>query len=54
MKIRNVAELEELLSRPHDVLVSAMKAIDGDLLILGAGGKMGLLLANARKRGWHE
>jgi len=32
MKIHNVSELEERLSRPSDAVVSAMKAIDGVLL----------------------
>lgn len=50
MKIQNVAELEERLSRPSDALVSAMKAIEGDLLILGAGGKMGPSLAKLARR----
>lgn len=50
MKIQNVAELEERLSRPNDAVVSAMKAINGDLLILGAGGKMGPSLANLARR----
>jgi len=50
MKIQNVAELEERLSRPSDAVASAMKAIDGDLLILGAGGKMGPSLAKLARR----
>src|SRR5437660_10048736 len=50
MKIQNVAELEERLSRPSDAVASAMKAIDGDLLILGACGKMGPSLAKLARR----
>jgi nucleoside-diphosphate-sugar epimerase len=50
MKIQNLAELEERLSRPSDPVVSAMKAIEGDLLILGAGGKMGPSLAKLARR----
>jgi nucleoside-diphosphate-sugar epimerase len=50
MKIHNVAELEERLSRPSDAVVSAMDAIDGDVLILGAGGKMGPSLAKLARR----
>src|SRR5215469_4438905 len=50
MKIRNVAQLEELLSRPSHEVVAAMKAINGDLLILGAGGKMGPSLARLARR----
>jgi hypothetical protein len=50
MKIQNVAELEERLSRPSDAVLSAMKAIEGDVLILGAGGKMGPSLAKLARR----
>ena len=50
MKIHNIAELEERLSRPSEAVVSAMAAIDGDLLILGAGGKMGPSLAKLARR----
>jgi len=50
MEIRNVAELEERLSRPSEAVVSAMDAIDGDILILGAGGKMGPSLAKLARR----
>jgi len=38
-------ELEELLSRPTPAVVEAMGALEGDVLILGAGGKMGPSLA---------
>ena len=44
------AELEELLSRPTPAVVDAMGALDGDLLILGAGGKMGPSLARLALR----
>ena len=50
MKIQNIAELEERLSRPSDAVVSAMDAIDGGVLILGAGGKMGPSLAKLARR----
>jgi nucleoside-diphosphate-sugar epimerase len=50
MKIQNVAELEELLSRPRDADASAMGELKGDLLILGAGGKMGPSLARLAQR----
>jgi hypothetical protein len=48
--IRTVQELEEHLSRPSAADVSAMAALDGDLLILGAGGKMGPSLAHRARR----
>lgn len=38
------AELDEYLSRPRTATMRAMEALDGDLLVLGAGGKMGLTL----------
>src|SRR5438552_7580149 len=47
---RPVAELEERLSRPKAADVSAMAGLDGDLLILGAGGKMGPSLAVLARR----
>ena len=50
MNLNNVANLEEALSRPYEEDVAAMAEIDGDLLILGAGGKMGPSLASRAKR----
>jgi len=50
MEIKTEAELEERLSRPSDADVAAMAQIDGDLLILGAGGKMGPSLARRARR----
>ncbi len=48
--VRTVAELEERLSRPTAADVSAMAALNGELLILGAGGKMGPSLAALARR----
>lgn len=48
--ISTVAELEELLSRPSEADRAAMEALDGDLLILGVGGKMGPTLALRARR----
>jgi len=42
--------LDELLSRPTPGDVAAVAALDGDLLILGAGGKMGPSLARLARR----
>lgn len=50
MTIHNVSELEERLSRPSEAVVSAVDALDGDILILGAGGKMGPSLAKLARR----
>ena len=43
--MRTVAELEARLAEPSDALVASMAELDGDLLVLGAGGKMGPSLA---------
>ena len=48
--IKNVGELEERLSRPTDADAAAMSTLDGDLLILGVGGKMGPSLARLARR----
>jgi nucleoside-diphosphate-sugar epimerase len=39
--IRSIAELEERLARPSDALVDDLARLEGDILVLGAGGKMG-------------
>jgi NAD-dependent epimerase/dehydratase family protein len=48
--IRNEDELEELLSRPTERDKAVMQSLEGPLLILGAGGKMGPTLAMRAKR----
>jgi nucleoside-diphosphate-sugar epimerase len=50
MNIQNMDQLEEVLSRPRAADVSAMKQVQGDLLILGVGGKMGPSLARLARR----
>lgn len=40
----NEAKLDAELSRPSEALVQMMKRLDGDIVILGIGGKMGLTL----------
>ncbi|MEO7770168.1 MAG: NAD-dependent epimerase/dehydratase family protein, partial [Gemmatimonadaceae bacterium] len=47
---RSEAELEELLSRPTPSLAPRLEEVPGDILILGAGGKMGPSLARMAKR----
>jgi nucleoside-diphosphate-sugar epimerase len=44
------AELDDWLSRPTPGDVAAVAALDGDLLLLGAGGKMGPSLARLARR----
>lgn len=48
--IDHLTDLEELLSRPTPGAVESMKRLKGDLIILGAGGKMGPTLARMAKR----
>ena len=50
MHIQTEPELEDLLSRPDDATADAMASLEGDLLILGAGGKMGPSLARLAQR----
>jgi nucleoside-diphosphate-sugar epimerase len=44
------AELEEYLSQPTQGSVLAMQQLSGDLLVLGAGGKLGLSLCRLARR----
>jgi nucleoside-diphosphate-sugar epimerase len=44
------AELEERLSRPTEADIAHAAALEGDLLVLGAGGKMGPSLVRLAKR----
>ncbi len=46
----DVEELEEFMSRPSRPLVDDMAQLDGDIMVLGAGGKMGPTLARLAKR----
>jgi nucleoside-diphosphate-sugar epimerase len=48
--IADVEALEERLSRPDDDVVADLALLDGDILVLGAGGKMGPTLARMAKR----
>lgn len=47
-------ELEELLSRPDERLLSSVADLAGDLVILGASGKMGPSLARMARRALDE
>ena len=46
----SVAQLEERLSRPSPGVIEALSAVEGDILLLGAGGKMGPSLAVMARR----
>lgn len=48
--IADVAELEDLLSEPSDATIDVLRAHPGDIVVLGAGGKMGPTLARMAKR----
>jgi nucleoside-diphosphate-sugar epimerase len=47
--ISDVDELELLLSKPYESTVRALALLPGDILVLGAGGKMGPTLARMAK-----
>lgn len=49
--IRTLEQLEDELSRPTAGVLDTLRNIDGDVLILGAGGKMGPTLARMVRRG---
>lgn len=48
--IQTVTELDEILSRPSEAVVESIKNLDGDIMLLGAGGKMGPSLAELAQR----
>lgn len=43
-------ELEDSLASPNDAVIAAMRELEGDLMILGVGGKMGPSLARLARR----
>jgi nucleoside-diphosphate-sugar epimerase len=47
---RDDEELEELLSRPSSEVIDALRRTPGDVIVLGAGGKMGPSLATMIRR----
>lgn len=49
--MKTISELESKLSEPSQRLIEDLKKMDGDVLILGVGGKMGPSLAKLLKRG---
>ena len=49
-RIKTVKELDELLSRPSEGLIEFVKGLDGDIMIIGAGGKIGPTMARTAKR----
>ena len=53
-RILDEAALEDLMTTPTAALVRDLETVDGDLLILGVGGKMGPTLARLAKRATPE
>lgn len=51
--IHDIATLETKLSEPPAPLVETIRRLEGDLLILGAGGKMGPTLCEMAMRAVH-
>ena len=49
-RITSTEQLDELLSRPTPYVVEALRAIPGDILVLGVAGKMGPTLARMARR----
>src|SRR5690242_8571074 len=47
--IRDIAALDELQCRPSQALIDDLRKVDGDIMILGVGGKMGPTLAGLAK-----
>jgi len=51
---RSVEELEDHLSRPSEQVVQTLATLDGDLILLGVGGKMGPSMARMARRAFDE
>ena len=48
--IQTVAQLEDLLSEPTEGVIETLGRLEGDLIVLGAGGKMGPSLTRMARR----
>ncbi len=49
-KFESVRQLEEFMSTPSDSLVEYFRALKGDIMIIGAGGKIGPTMATMARR----
>jgi len=49
-RVRDAEHLEDLLSEPDDGVIDTVRRLDGDVVVLGVGGKMGPSLARMLKR----
>lgn len=48
--IQTEAELDDVLTTPSEALIESVAGMDGDLIVLGAGGKMGVTLCGLAAR----
>ncbi|MGZ3329466.1 MAG: epimerase, partial [Xanthobacteraceae bacterium] len=49
-RFRDVDHLEEVMTTPSAPLIAALEDLQGDILVLGVGGKIGPSLAQLAKR----
>src|SRR5436305_15283526 len=49
-RFRDVEHLEDVMTAPSPELVAELAKLDGDLIVLGVGGKIGPTLARIAKR----
>jgi nucleoside-diphosphate-sugar epimerase len=52
--MKTIYDLEDIMTTPSQALIDDMKKLDGDILVLGVGGKMGPTLAKLAKRAIDE
>lgn len=52
--MKTAVELEARLAQPSDELIADLAGLEGDILVLGAGGKMGPSLAKLARNALHE
>ena len=53
-RIEDVEQLEEMLSRPTEGVIETMRRVEGDIVVLGVGGKIGPSLARMARRASDE
>lgn len=50
--IQTIAQLEDKLSHPTEGVLETLRSLNGDVIVLGAGGKMGPTLSRMLRRGF--
>lgn len=53
-RFESVRQLEEFMSTPSELLVEYFKSLDGDIMVIGAGGKIGPTMATMARRAADE